>query len=60
MAAHYPAHDVSVIGLLHTHVTRPLQIVKAHDPGEFGPDQLLISVHRQHSNFQRIIVSAHP
>ena len=58
MAAHYLAHSLGVIGLLHTHVTRPLQVVQAHGPRESGLDQLLIPIHCQHSNFERITVSA--
>lgn len=38
MAAHYSAYELGVIGLLHTHVARPLQDVKAHDPRELGLD----------------------
>lgn len=57
MATYYLAHDLGVIGLLHSYVTRPLQDVKTHHPGEFGHDQLLISVHRQYRNLERITVS---
>ena len=58
MATHDLAHGLSVSGLLHTHATRTFQAVKAHDTRELGPDQFLISVHRQHRNFQRLAVSA--
>ena len=58
LAAHHLAHDLSVSWLLHTHVTRPFQDVKAHNSREFGVAQLLIFVHCQHSNFERITVSA--
>ena len=58
MAAHYLAHDISDAGLLYTHVKGSLQDVKAHGSREFGLDQFLIPLHRQHSNFECITVSA--
>ena len=58
MATHYLAHDLSVVGMLHTHATWSLQDVKAYDPRELGSDQFLFPVHREHRNLERITVSA--
>lgn len=57
MATHYLTHNISVLGLLHTPITRPFQNVEAHDPRELSVAQLLIPLHRQHSHFKRVIVS---
>ena len=57
MAAHYLAHDLSIAGMLYTHVTWSFQNVKAHDPRELGLGDFLIPIHRQHCSLERIAVS---